>query len=80
MYVSNKIVHHYNLCFLGPCYNNSQNLKCDLIGRFKPLQCFKNHSECWCVDPINGTEINNTRIEIDEYICSKPPKCIDKSM
>jgi len=63
--------------YTGPCYNDTSGLKCDVRGRFHPLQCFKNHSQCWCVDPINGTEIANTRKDVEEGH-SKPPECFDK--
>ena len=47
------------------------------MGRFSPLQCFKNYSQCWCVDPTKGKEINSTRRDMDGKN-TKPPNCIDK--
>ena len=72
----NELFAKWHCCILGPCFNSSTEMKCDFMGRFYPLQCFKNQSQCWCVDPINGTEINNTRKDMDEN--SKPPECSDK--
>ena len=45
---------------LGPCFDDSTGLECDDSGMFLPVQC--SDDDCWCVDPINGTEIPDTRV------------------
>jgi len=60
------IICHFNnfnghILMQGPCYDDDNGLECDNSGMFQPVQC--NDDSCWCVDPENGTEIPDTRID-----------------
>ena len=66
----------YYIHHTGPCFNNSEKLKCDINGRFRTLQCYKNHSYCWCVHPSNGTVISDTLTNVE--LSKKLPECTDK--
>ena len=60
--------------FTGPCFDESRGLECDDRGMYRPLQCRGN--SCWCVDPENGTEIMNTRI--NKRSARRLPECTDR--
>ena len=60
-------------CIKGPCFNESRGLDCDDKGMYRPLQC--SGDSCWCVDPENGTEIMNTRV--NQRSSRRLPECSD---
>jgi len=74
--VNKKLLIVYHIHHTGPCFNNSEKLKCDINGQFRPLQCYKNHSYCWCVHPSNGTVISDTLTNVE--LSKKLPECTDK--
>lgn len=63
------IILHICFVFTGPCFENNRRpigsdngpeLDCDDdSGEFEPRQ--RNDMQHWCVHPMNGTEIPNTR-------------------
>ncbi|VDM81119.1 unnamed protein product [Strongylus vulgaris] len=56
---------HYALSLLfvkGDPPKNTTIPKCDMsLGNYEPLQCDWKQEYCYCVDPINGIELPNTR-------------------
>ena len=48
-------------------------LQCDSSGMLLPVQC--SDDTCWCVDPENGTEIPNTRV--NQRRARTLPDCFD---
>eukprot|EP01135_Chromosphaera_perkinsii_P004237 Nk52_evm26s272 gene=Nk52_evmTU26s272 len=47
--------------------------ECDDKGNYVPLQCRTSIDLCWCVDPVNGTDL----VHSHTHIADPKPKCSD---
>jgi len=55
-----------------PAALGSSRVECEPDGSFKPMQCTRTQSECWCVDGL-GREVPNTRTPV--YLAKHKPNC-----